>query len=128
MKTELFKIAQDLEQGTITADAIRRQGLRCTPFQPCTNDEQMHTASICSKAPAFVQRMLQGVFNSDMEIQIDRNEERLEVKKIMIFTQNKEFTIYIDKFGELIVNKEQYGNEESGIVVRPKVSNEIGLY
>jgi hypothetical protein len=62
-----------------------------------------------------------------MEIQIDRNEERLEVKKIVIFNQNKEFTIYIDKFGELIVNKEQYGNEESGIVVRPKVSNEVGL-
>jgi hypothetical protein len=39
MKTELFKIAQDLEQGTITADAIRRQGLRCTPFQPTTNDK-----------------------------------------------------------------------------------------
>jgi len=51
----------------------------------------------------------------------------MEVKKIKIFTQNKEFTIYIDKFGELIVNKEQYGKEESGIVVRPKVSNEIGL-
>jgi len=62
-----------------------------------------------------------------MEIKIDRNEERMEVKKIKIFTQNKEFTIYIDKFGELIVNKEQYGKEESGIVVRPKVSNEIGL-
>jgi hypothetical protein len=60
-----------------------------------------------------------------MEIQIDRNEERVEVKKIMIFTQNKEFTIYIDKLGELIINKEQYGNEESGIIVRPKVSNEI---
>jgi hypothetical protein len=62
-----------------------------------------------------------------MEIQIDRNEERLEVKKIVIFNQNKEFTIYIDKFGELIVNKERYGNEESGIIVRPKVSNEVGL-
>ncbi|HQU96115.1 MAG TPA: hypothetical protein PLU58_15530 [Saprospiraceae bacterium] len=62
-----------------------------------------------------------------MEIKIDRNEEKLEVKKIMIFTKNKEFTIYIDKFGELIINKEQYGNEESGIIVRPKVSNEIGV-
>lgn len=62
-----------------------------------------------------------------MEIQVDRNEERLEVKSITIFTQNKEFTIYIDKLGELIVNKEQYGNEESGIIVRPKVSNEIGV-
>ena len=62
-----------------------------------------------------------------MEIQIDRNEERMEVKRIKIFTQNKEFTIHIDKFGELIVNKEQHGNEESGIIVRPKVSNEVGL-
>ena len=76
-------------------------------------------------SPAFANIMLGVVFL--MEIQIDRNEERLEVKKIMIFTQNKEFTIYIDKFGELIVNKEQYGNEESGIIVRPKVSNEIGV-
>lgn len=62
-----------------------------------------------------------------MEIQIDRNEERLLVKKIMIFTQNKEFILYIDKFGELIINKQQYGKDESGIVIRPKVSNEIGV-
>jgi hypothetical protein len=24
---------------TLTADTIRRQGLRCTPFQPTTNDK-----------------------------------------------------------------------------------------
>jgi hypothetical protein len=62
-----------------------------------------------------------------MEIQIDRNEDRMVVSKIQIFIGNKEFTISIDKFGELIINKEQYGQEESGIIVRPKVSNEIGL-
>lgn len=62
-----------------------------------------------------------------MEIQINRNEERLEANRIKIFTENKEFTIYIDKFGELIINKCQYGNEESGLLIRPKVSNEIGL-
>jgi hypothetical protein len=62
-----------------------------------------------------------------MEIQIDRKEERMLVKKIKILLQDKEFTISIDKFGELIINKEQYGSEESGIVVRPKVSNEIGV-
>lgn len=62
-----------------------------------------------------------------MEIQLDRKEERLEVKKIMIFTQNKEFTIHIDTFGELIINKEQYGDGESAILIRPRVSNEIGL-
>jgi len=38
----------------LTADAIRRQGLRCTPFQPATNDKEMHTASIADQAPAFV--------------------------------------------------------------------------
>lgn len=62
-----------------------------------------------------------------MEIEIDRNQERISVKKIKIFIQNKEFTLYIDKFGELIVNKEQFGSEESGIAIRPRVSNEIGL-
>jgi frataxin-like iron-binding protein CyaY len=62
-----------------------------------------------------------------MEIQIDRNEERVNVRAIVIFIENKEFTIYIDKFGELIINKEEYSNKESGIIVRPKVSNEIGL-
>lgn len=71
--------------------------------------------------------MTQKEDSKKMEIQIDRNEERLLVKKIMIFTQNKEFTLYIDKFGELIINKQQYGKDESGIVIRPKVSNEIGV-
>ena len=71
--------------------------------------------------------MTQEEDSKKMGIQIDRNEERLLVKKIMIFTQNKEFTLYIDKFGELIINKQQYGKDESGIVIRPKVSNEIGV-
>lgn len=71
--------------------------------------------------------MTQKEDSKKMEIQIDRNEERLLVKKIMIFTQNKEFILYIDKFGELIINKQQYGKDESGIVIRPKVSNEIGV-
>ena len=62
-----------------------------------------------------------------MEIQIDRNEERLTVRKITVFTDNKEFEIEIDKFGELIITKEQYGEEESGMIVRPKVSNVVGV-
>jgi hypothetical protein len=28
-----------LKKMVLTANAIRRQGLRCTPFQPCTNDK-----------------------------------------------------------------------------------------
>lgn len=62
-----------------------------------------------------------------MEIQIDRNEERLTVRKITVFTGNKEFEIEIDKFGELIITKEQYGEEESGMIIRPKVSNVVGV-
>jgi hypothetical protein len=62
-----------------------------------------------------------------MEIQINRNEERLTVNKITVFVANKEFEIELDKFGELVITKEQYGNEESGLIVRPKVSNVIGV-
>ncbi len=62
-----------------------------------------------------------------MEIQINRNTDRQDVKSITICTENKEFEIFIDKFGELIIRKEQYGSGESGLIVRPKVSNEIGL-
>jgi len=60
-----------------------------------------------------------------MEIQIDKNEKRKVVKKIQIFIQNKVFTISIDKYGELVINKVQYGIE--GIVIKPKASNTIEL-
>jgi hypothetical protein len=76
-------------------------------------------------SPLAVYAMLSPVFI--MEIQINRNEERLTVNKITVFVGNKEFEIEIDKFGELLITKEQYGNEESGLIVRPKVSNVIGV-
>lgn len=62
-----------------------------------------------------------------MEIQLNRNEERLIVKKITIFINNTEFEIEENNFGEIIIRKEQYGPDESSIIIRPKVSNEIGL-
>lgn len=62
-----------------------------------------------------------------MELQIDRNEERLTVKKITIFNGDTEFEIEINKFGELQITKEQFGISESGLIVRPKVSNVVGL-
>lgn len=65
--------------------------------------------------------------NQIMEIEMDGNGNRIQVKKIEIFTQNKEFTIYINKFDELIINKEQYGDGDTGIAVKPRVSNEISL-
>lgn len=62
-----------------------------------------------------------------MEIQLDKNEENLTVKKITIFTANKSFEVEIDKFGELIIAKHEYGDGEGGLIVRPKVSNVVGL-
>jgi hypothetical protein len=61
-----------------------------------------------------------------MEIQLDREEKRVNVNKIMIATRSAEWTIYIDSFGELIINKE-WLQGESSIIIRPKVANEISL-
>ena len=60
-----------------------------------------------------------------MEIQLDHSIDRQEVKKITIFTGNVEYNISINKFGMLLINKEQYGSEPSGIAIHPRVSNEI---
>jgi hypothetical protein len=62
-----------------------------------------------------------------MEIQINHEVERMTVDRITIFVENKQFEIYFDKFNQLVVNKEQYGSEESAIVIRPRVSNEISI-
>lgn len=62
-----------------------------------------------------------------MEIQLNRNEERLNVNKVTIFVNNTEFEISVNQFNELIINKQQYDNGETNIIIRPKVSNEIGL-
>jgi len=62
-----------------------------------------------------------------MEIQIDRKEKKLTVNKIIISNGDIEFEISIDKFGELTITKEHYGEGESGLIVRPKVSNVVGI-
>ena len=62
-----------------------------------------------------------------MRIALDRKNEVLEVGKITILIDSKDFVISIDKFGELVINKCSYGKESSSITIHPKVSNEIGL-
>ena len=64
----------------------------------------------------------------EVSLKINRDDERIIVNKITVYTKNKEFNIHIDQFGELIINKEEYDNGcKSSIIVRPKVSNEIGI-
>lgn len=62
-----------------------------------------------------------------MEIQLNRNEERLDVKKITIFNGNAEFEIELSKFDEIVIRKEEFGEGESSIVIKPNVSNEIRI-
>lgn len=62
-----------------------------------------------------------------MEIQINKNIDKIVIDRITLFVNDKEFEIHINKLGELIIMKEQYGNDESGIIIKPKVSNVIGI-
>jgi len=62
-----------------------------------------------------------------MEIQINRNIDKIVVDRITIFVDDKEFEILVNKLGELIIMKEQYGDDESSLIIKPKVSNVIGI-
>lgn len=62
-----------------------------------------------------------------MEIQIDRKEEKIEVKFITIIDNDKEFRIYKNGLGELVINKISFNDESSSIMIIPRVSNEIEI-
>lgn len=63
-----------------------------------------------------------------MKINIDKTESFIDVNKVVIQTnEDVEFTISIDKFGNLVVNKQQYGDGDGNINIIPRVSNEISL-
>ena len=62
-----------------------------------------------------------------MEVSINREENTLNCRTVTISTENKEFIIQVDKFGNLVINKQNYGEGESSIVIIPRVSNEIHL-
>jgi hypothetical protein len=49
--------------------------------------------------------------------------ERLEVW----VTEDKKFSLYLNKFGELEINKQTFDSESSTITIKPSVSNHINL-
>ena len=58
----------------------------------------------------------------------DLTPKDFETNKIEIdFSEDVSFTIAINKFGDLVIIKSQFGAGEGGIVIRPIVSNEIHL-
>ncbi|MVW92429.1 hypothetical protein FCL53_10680 [Elizabethkingia meningoseptica] len=61
-----------------------------------------------------------------MKIQLDRNKEFIEVKKVTIVMDNKEFEVSVNKFGQLEINK-CYSEEDGALKIIPSVSNEIRI-
>lgn len=52
-----------------------------------------------------------------MKINIDKTENFIDVNKVVIQTnEDVEFTISIDKFGNLVVIKQQYGNGDGNFI------------
>lgn len=62
-----------------------------------------------------------------MKIAIDRNEEWKEGNKIKIQAGDNQFTISVNKFDELVINKSWGESGDSTIKILPHVSNEIKL-
>ncbi len=55
-----------------------------------------------------------------------KGQQNQEVKSITILTLDADFTISLNKFNELVINKNVYSGE-SAIVIKPSVSNEIRI-
>jgi len=62
-----------------------------------------------------------------MKISIDRNENLTDVSNVTVFVGDVGFRISVNKFDELIINKMQYKDGESAIIIKPSVSNEIRI-
>jgi hypothetical protein len=62
-----------------------------------------------------------------MKISIDRSEIVNDVRNVTIFVNNVGFKISVNKFYELVLNKIQYQDGESSIVIKPSVSNEVRI-
>lgn len=62
-----------------------------------------------------------------MKISIDRNKNVADVSYVTVIVGDVEFKISVNKFDELIINKMQYKDGESAIIIKPSVSNEIRL-
>jgi hypothetical protein len=51
-----------------------------------------------------------------------------DVKRLEVWvTEDKKFSLYFNKFGELEINKQTFDSESSTIIIKPSVSNHINL-
>ena len=61
-----------------------------------------------------------------MLISINNEKTNQDVKSITVqLTDEVDIEISVNKFGELLINKQQFGEGESSIIIKPRVSNEI---
>ena len=61
-----------------------------------------------------------------MKIRLERDKENeIEVRNLTIINGDIEFNISINNFDEVVVRKVNFGIEDSGISILPRVSNEI---
>ena len=64
-----------------------------------------------------------------MNIKIfDKEKRKIETRKVVVdVSENIVFTISLNQFGELVIQKQNFGDGETSIVIKPSVSNEIRL-
>jgi hypothetical protein len=63
-----------------------------------------------------------------MKVIIGNNESQIETRRItIVLNEDVELDIKINSFGELEIQKTNFGQGESAIVIKPSVSNEIRL-
>ena len=64
-----------------------------------------------------------------MRVKLDNNnEQELDVRKVTVLLDDDiEYQISVNQFGELVVQKQNFGEGEGSIVLKPSVSNEIRL-
>lgn len=64
-----------------------------------------------------------------MKIIIGNNEQTIEARKATIIVGDSEFTITINIFNEMVVNKANFSDDgESSLIIKASVSNEIRIY
>ena len=63
-----------------------------------------------------------------MKLIIGNNEQDIEVRKAtIVISKDIEFDISVNQFNELVINKGQFGEGETAILIKPSVSNEIRI-
>ena len=109
-----------------TADAIRRQGLRCTPFQPTTNDKRCTNAHFSSTPLLLYSVCYRAFFVSKMRIEdiiYDTTREVLNVEdKLRIAT----VFLFCDKLGSEKLSQLLYTKNHASFI--DELNNEYAEY